>query len=131
MGGNAKWMAAAITIDRSSAIGCNTRWMAAEITMDGSSKIAINKDRDNGQQQHNEQQKDKAIAMGNMTVMAQLIAQWLADNCQWMRGQRWEQCLAIGCSVCCEIWAGPSKNIQIHVYIHRKYILFSQAELLA
>ncbi len=78
--------------------------------MDGSSN--------NGQWQHNEQQDGKAIAMGDGTAVAQWTAQLAADNCQQMRGQRWEQCLVFGWSVSCEIWAGPSKKISKYKRLH-------------
>jgi hypothetical protein len=35
----------------------------------------------------------------NWTAAAQWMAQWAVDNCQQMRGQRWEQCLVFGWSV--------------------------------
>jgi hypothetical protein len=60
-------------------------------------------------------ERQKVIAMGNKMVAAQWTKQLAVDNHQRMRGQIWEQCLIFGWSVCCEIWTGLSKNIQIHM----------------
>jgi hypothetical protein len=110
-------------------MGDNARWTAAAITMERSGKIVMCGGSGDGQRWHDWRQDGKAIAMGDETAVAQLMAQWAADNCRRMRGQRWEQCLVFGWSVCCEIWAGRQKIFPgTNVYIQRKYILFSQAK---
>ncbi len=63
------------------------------ITMDGSGVIAVDGGSSDGQQRHNGWRDIKGITMGNEMAVIQWMAQWAADNGQWMRGQRWEQCL--------------------------------------
>jgi hypothetical protein len=45
--------------------------------------------------------------MGYEMAVAQWTAQWAADNCQRMRGQRWEQCLVFGWSFAANLDTAP------------------------
>jgi hypothetical protein len=58
-------------------MGGDTRWMAAAIKMDGGGKIVM----DGGSGNWQWRRDGKAIAMGNWTVAVQWMAQWVADNC--------------------------------------------------
>jgi hypothetical protein len=55
-------------------MGSNARWTAAAITMDGGSMIAMGSGSGNGQWWRNECQVGEAVAMGNGTA----VVQWMA-----------------------------------------------------
>ncbi len=88
---------------------------AAAITMGGGSVIAMDGGSGNRQQWRNGRWVGEAITMGNGLAVVQWMAQWAADDCPWMRGQRLEQCLVSGWLVSCEIWVRLSKNIQVRM----------------
>jgi hypothetical protein len=62
-------------------MGGNARWLAAAIRMDNGGKIMMDSGSSNGQQWRNGQQDGEAIAMGNGMVAAQWMAQWDVDDC--------------------------------------------------
>jgi hypothetical protein len=66
---------------RSGAMGGDTRWMAAAITMKGGSKIAMDGGSGDRQWWSNGQRDRSVIAIGNETAAAQWMAQWAADDC--------------------------------------------------
>jgi hypothetical protein len=53
--------------------------------MDGHGVIAMDGSSSNGQWRRNGRLDGKAIAMGNERALAQWTAQWMADNCHWLR----------------------------------------------
>jgi hypothetical protein len=61
-------------------MGGDARWMAVAITMDGGGVIAMDTGSGNGQRQQNGQLDGKAIAMGNGMTAARWTAQWAADD---------------------------------------------------
>ncbi len=61
-------------------IGGNTRWMAAAIAMDGGGKIAMDSSSSNGEWRHNGWRDSGVIGMGNGMAMVQWTAKWAADS---------------------------------------------------
>ncbi len=66
---------------RSNANGGNARWPAAAITMDGGGKIAMEGGSSDGQRQHNGRRDGKAIAIGNGIAVAWWTEQWAVYDC--------------------------------------------------
>jgi hypothetical protein len=83
----AQWMAGNHHQFRSGSMGGNARWMAVAITMDGGGAIAIDGGNGDGQRQCNGQWDSKLIAMGNGMVAEQCMAQLAADNCTQCRSR--------------------------------------------
>ncbi len=83
--------------------------------------ILMDGDSGNGQWWCSWWQYSEVIPIGNGTAVAQWMAQWAADICQWMRGQRWEKCLVFGWLLSCEIRSlgGPiKKTIQVRMFMY-------------
>jgi hypothetical protein len=127
----AQWAADDCRQCRSSAMGGNATRTAVAITMEESGVIVMDSSSGNGQQWRNRQRDSKAIAMGNGMPVAQWTAQWAADNCQQMRGQRWKQCLVFGWLVSCEItrsWQAHQKNIQVRMSTYIRYTFYYEGK---